>query len=165
MTRCRTSLPHRSVTASATLRGAAALATAMLALVSLGASAQSKEEETPPPVRVIQAPMSAHYEGREFPPETLRGELEIVSAPQAKLGGKPVQLAPGFRLYDELNRLLMTAQLAGRKVKINYRTDFLGQVSEAWVLSDAEQKRLWPTKVEEAAKWRYDPVWKTWAKS
>lgn len=158
MTRCRTALSCPPALRRLGTAASLALACAVLPV-------HAEEEEAPPPVRVIQAPMSAHHQGRDFPQDSLRGELEIVSAPQAKLGGKTVQLAPGLRLYDELNRLALTAQYAGRKVRINYRVDFLGQIAEAWVLSEPEQKRLWPTKPEEAAKWRFDPVWKVWTKS
>ena len=99
--------------------------------------------------------MSAHYEGREFPLRPLRGELEIVSALQAKLGANLSSWRRVSGSTDELNRLLMTAQLAGRKVKINYRTDFPGPSVRGLGAERRRTKAPVATKAEEAVKWCY----------
>jgi hypothetical protein len=81
--------------------------------------------------------LPASAEPRKFPPNTRLGTLEIVVFPKARLDGKDVTLAPGTRIHDRSDLLALPATVKG-PVTVLYRTDSLGQVIEAWILTPEE---------------------------
>ncbi|WP_157667473.1 hypothetical protein [Comamonas serinivorans] len=89
-------------------------------------------------------PAQAQQGRRFFNDRVERGTLEIVSPPVVKLNGKTTRLSPGSRLFNEDNRIVMATQFVGRKLKVNYLTDNMGQVGDIWILTAAEQAMVTP---------------------
>ena len=87
----------------------------------------------------VLAPL-ALAQTRAFPEKTKLGTLEIVSFPQARLDGREVLLAPGIRILNRDNTLAIPSTVTGA-VPVRYQTDMLGQVREAWILTDDELRQ------------------------
>ena len=102
---------------------------------------------------------------RLFPAQALRGELVGVAPPDVRLNGHPARLAPGARIRNEQNRFEVMGTLAGRKLVVHYTTDSGGQLLDIWILTPGELARApWPTTVEQARSWRFDPVAQAWTR-
>lgn len=80
---------------------------------------------------------TAAAQGREFPPDTRFGVLEMIVFPSARLDGNPATLAPGARIRGESNALVLPQQVSGARA-VRYRTDFLGQLRDIWLLTGQE---------------------------
>lgn len=74
---------------------------------------------------------------RRFPPHTKVGKLLVGVFPEATLNGKPVRFSPGGRIFDQQNVIAIPSTLTA-PVIVRYHLDFLGQIDQAWVLTDAE---------------------------
>ncbi|TBO30336.1 hypothetical protein EYS42_11640 [Aquabacterium lacunae] len=107
---------------------------------------------------------AATYLPRELPKGSLRGELTLGNWPEAQLGKQGVRMAPGARIKAADNTLVMPNLIAGTKLKVNYTVDLYGLVHEVWVLRPDELAKLWPETPEQASKWTFDPVTRTWTK-
>ena len=102
---------------------------------------------------------------RVFEDNALRGELVVKAPPEALLNGKPVRLAPGARIRNQQNLLQVSGALLERKLVVNYTLNGMGQVSDVWLLTEEEARRLpWPRTIEEARAWRFDPTLQRWTK-
>ena len=102
---------------------------------------------------------------RNFSAKALRGEIVFGTPPEVKLNGKPARLAPGARIRDASNLLLMSGTLVGGKAVVNYTTELEGMLLDVWILSPAEAARMpWPTTGEEAQAWLFNVDTQTWAK-
>jgi hypothetical protein len=102
---------------------------------------------------------------RPFPPEALRGELVVTAPPEVLLNQTPQRLAPGARIRDGANRLVLSGSLAGQKLLVHYTRFPDGQLRDVWLLTAAEAARQpWPRTPAEAAAWRFDPPSQTWTK-
>jgi hypothetical protein len=102
---------------------------------------------------------------RSFPAHALRGEVEVVQAPELLLNRKPARLAPGARIRGEDNMLLMSGAITGQRFKVHYTVDISGLLLDVWILTPQElAKRIWPTTPEQAATWRFDPVAQEWSR-
>lgn len=138
--------------------GARLVATALLALSSatapIGAQAQSPSSEVIVPMAI----------GRTLPQTSLRGELVLTNPPQVTLNGQPDRLAPGSRIRGQNNMLVMPGAAIGRKLIVNYTRESYGLLMDIWVLRDDELVQRWPKTAEEAAKWSFDPLNRTWTK-
>lgn len=75
---------------------------------------------------------------RHFPKAALRGEMVVVNPPGIQLDGHPDRLAPGARILSENNMLVMSGQLVGRDLVVNYVRDAAGLVHDVWILNPAE---------------------------
>ena len=75
---------------------------------------------------------------RNFTAKALRGEVVFGTPPEVTLNGKPARLAPGARIRDENNLLLMSGALVGRKLVVNYTTELEGMLLDVWILSRSE---------------------------
>lgn len=75
---------------------------------------------------------------REFPKAALRGEMIVLAPPEISMDGKPDRLAPGARLRDSANLLVLTGQVINQKLTVNYLRDNMGLVQQVWILSEAE---------------------------
>jgi len=80
---------------------------------------------------------------RQFPAPALRGVLEVVAPPQILINGQPERLSPGARIKSPSNLLVMSGNLVGQRLIVNYLRDNQGMIHEVWLLSpaEAEQKR------------------------
>ncbi len=102
---------------------------------------------------------------RAFERNALRGELVIVAPPEARLNGSSVRLAPGARVRNPQNLLLLSGSLLEQKLLVHYTLDGQGQVQDVWILSAAEAARQpWPRTPAEAQTWIFDPTLQRWSK-
>lgn len=99
-----------------------------------------------------------------IPKTTLRGEVAFGQPPEVQLNGKPARLAPGVRIRDQQNMIVMSGALAGTKHKVNYTADTYGLLMDVWLLRESELAKPWPKSLEEAATWAYDPIQHAWIK-
>ncbi len=101
---------------------------------------------------------------RQFPATALRGELVVTAPPEALLNKTPVRLAPGARIRDGENRVVLSGQVVGRKLLVHYTRDLQGNLLDVWVLTPAEAaKKPWPATPAQAAAWRFDAAAQTWS--
>jgi hypothetical protein len=102
---------------------------------------------------------------RSFPADALRGELVVTAPPEVRVNGQPFRLAPGARIRDADNRLVLSGTLVGQKRWVNYTRFADGQLREVWLLTPAEAAvQPWPRTPAEAAAWRFDPLAQRWLK-
>jgi hypothetical protein len=102
---------------------------------------------------------------RAFPQNALRGTIEVTSAFDVTLNGRPARLAPGSRIRNTDNMLEMSGSLIGREFVANYTIEDSGLVRDIWMLRpDERAKRPWPTTMEQARNWVFDPAAQTWSR-
>ena len=102
---------------------------------------------------------------RNFPATALRGELVVTQPPDVLLNGRAARLAPGARIRDEANLLVMSATLVQRRLPVHFTVDRDGMLFDVWVLTPAElARRPWPATPEQAARWSFDPLAQTWSR-
>jgi hypothetical protein len=103
---------------------------------------------------------------RAFPQNALRGSLVIGDFPQITLNGRPAQLAPGSRIRNTDNLIVMAPSVAGARLLVHYTLDVGGGlVRDVWILRPEEAAiRPWPTTPEEAQTWTYDETAGAWVK-
>jgi hypothetical protein len=102
---------------------------------------------------------------RNFPATALRGDFTVTAPPEVVLNKQPARLAPGARIRGADNLLLLSGQIAGQRLLVNYTLDPMGNILDVWVLTPAEAARKpWPASKDEAAAWRFNPDQQTWTK-
>ena len=105
------------------------------------------------------------HAGRMFPPNALRGELQVVQPPAVLVNGRDARLAPGARIRGENNLIQLSGTLVGQRLVVHYTRDPSGLIKDVWVLTvDERARRPWPTTPEEAATWLFDPGMQAWSK-
>jgi hypothetical protein len=77
---------------------------------------------------------------RSIPDDAERAQIRHVQENVIQLNGQLAQLAPGARIRDASNRLIVPMALPPDAV-VKYRLDEKGQVREIWVLTDEEAAR------------------------
>ncbi len=60
--------------------------------------------------------------------------------------------------------MVLSGQLAGRRLAVNYTLDTYGLVKDVWLLRADELQRPWPRTREESSTWRFDALQQTWIK-
>lgn len=111
------------------------------------------------------AAVPAFAQTRPFPGNALRGDIVFTQPPEIVLNGQPSRLAPGARIRGTDNMLLLSGRVAGQRLIVNYTLDKLGQPLDVWVLTLEEAaRRPWPTTVQQAQTWTFDPGAQTWIK-
>ena len=113
-----------------TSRLPAALTTALLLSLVYGFTATPASAQTSDAKPVV----------REFPKAALRGELVTKNHPVITLNGKEERLSPGARIFDKNNYLVLSAQLTGQNLLVNYLRDGGGQIHQVWILNSEEVK-------------------------
>ncbi len=102
---------------------------------------------------------------RNFPATALRGEIVITQPPELLLNRQPARLAPGARIRDMNNMLVMSGAASGQRLVVNYTLDLHGHLLDVWVLSPPEQARKpWPATQQEAANWYFNVDSQTWSR-
>ena len=102
---------------------------------------------------------------RNFPQNALRGAILFGAAPDITLNGQPSRLAPGTRIRDMNNMIVVPGGLLGGQFLVNYTIDPSGLVKDIWVLRPQEAaNRPWPTTPDQAQAWSFDPIAQVWTK-
>ncbi len=94
---------------------------------------------------LVQAPAAAQTTDttlnvRQFPKTALRGEMVMQNHPSLTLNGKAERLSPGARIFDQNNHLVLSGQLVGRDLPVNYVRDGGGQIHQVWLLNPEEAR-------------------------
>jgi len=90
-----------------------------------------------------QAQAASSHRGRIFPQNVRRGTMQFIEPMQVLLNGNAEPLAPGARVHNELNMIVMTSALVGpQKFIVNYLRDPAGVVREVWLLTVAEASAM-----------------------
>jgi hypothetical protein len=113
---------------------------------------------------LLALPVAAQT-ARSFPQNALRGVVVFGVAPEVALNGQAARLAPGSRLRDANNMMIVPSTLHGGKYLVHYTVDTYGLIKDVWILTaDEAAKRPWPTKPEEAQAWGFDPIAQVWVR-
>lgn len=119
-------------------------------------------------VSVFALPLAAQAQQqlrRAFPENAYRGVIVFGAPPAVRLDGQDTQLAPGSRVRNPDNMLVLSGELVGNKFIVNYTVDPSGIVKDVWILRDEEvANKPWPRNPAEASQWVFDPVAQTWTK-
>lgn len=75
---------------------------------------------------------------RQFPPNTLRGVLDMSAYPDVKMDGKPRYLAPSSRIYGTDNLIVLPSTLNDSQIQVNYTENPFGDVEKIWILTRTE---------------------------
>jgi hypothetical protein len=112
----------------------------------------------------IVAPATAQVQ-RAFPQNALRGALVVGVAPDILLNGQRARLAPGSRIRDANNMVAVPSGLVGGPYLVHYTLDAGGLVKDVWILRpDEAAVQPWPSTLEQAQAWSFDPVGQVWTK-
>jgi hypothetical protein len=113
----------------------------------------------------VFATSAAAQAARKFPASALRGEVIVTAPPELLLNQSAARLAPGARIRDGNNLLVMSGAAINQRMLVHYTTDLQGQLLEVWILTPAEAARKpWPATRQEAASWSFNPDTQTWSK-
>ena len=123
MNRCPQSVSFR-------LRGLGLAFALSAVLFSGGASAQNADPQRIPPISA----------------KAQRGVLRVLAPPDVLMDGQPARLAPGARIRDRNNLLVVSGALLGQELVVRYTRDPLGLVHEVWVLTASEAAAGLPTQ-------------------
>ena len=93
--------------------------------------------EQPPALNQGQMPIAGT---RQFPASAKRGTLEVKMPPEVTLNGVDERLSPGHRIRGPNNQMVMSGQLVGRSVQVNYVRNVQGQIHEVWILNSLESR-------------------------
>ena len=85
---------------------------------------------------------------RQFPKETKRGELVVLTAPEIAMDSKADRMSPAVRIRDANNNLVLSGTLANQRLVVNYVRDNTGLVHNVWVLNAEEIKQKMPGQPE-----------------
>jgi hypothetical protein len=88
---------------------------------------------------------------RPFPPAALRGKMTPGYAPDVTIDGKPRQLSPSSRIFNQDNMIEMPAALRGSNIVVNYTVDGAGDIDRIWILTADEAALKVRTAAEVAA--------------
>ena len=91
-------------------------------LVSGNVSAQTADPQRIPPISA----------------KAQRGLLRVVAPPDVVMDGQPARLAPGARIRDRNNLMVVSGALLGQELVVRYTRDPLGLVHEVWILTASE---------------------------
>jgi hypothetical protein len=78
---------------------------------------------------------------RDLPADGLRANLGAIDYPFVQLAGKTVRLAPGARIFDRNNHLVLPNTYSGR-APVLYKLDIRGDVQDIWLLTAEEVAAL-----------------------
>jgi hypothetical protein len=84
---------------------------------------------------------------RPFPANILRGKFTPGFFPDITLDGKPRQLSPSARIFNQENMIEMPAALRGKDIVVNYTVDGMGYIDRIWILTAEEAAQKVPAAV------------------
>ncbi len=82
--------------------------------------------------------VAATAQTRTFPKNALRGVLQVTAPPQVLLDGRADRMSPGARIRNPDNGLVMSGNLVGQRLVVNYVRESNGLIHEVWLLNEAE---------------------------
>ena len=123
MNRCLQSAPLRFCAIGLVLAAAGSLG-------SGNVSAQTADPQRIPPISA----------------KAQRGVLRVVAPPDVVMDGQPARLAPGARIRDRNNLMVVSGALLGQELVVRYTRDPLGLVHEVWILTASEAAALMPAQ-------------------
>ena len=113
---------------------------------------------------LLALPAAAQVQ-RNFPQNALRGAIVFGQAPEITLNGQPARLAPGTRIRDMNNMVIVPSGVLDARFLVHYTIDLYGLVKDVWILTPQEAaNKPWPRTLVEAQAWSFDPVAQTWTK-
>ena len=75
---------------------------------------------------------------RNFPDSALRGTMVVTQPPVITMDGQVAQLAPGARIKNADNLLVLSGAIVGQPLTVNYTVEPHGLVHQVWILTEAE---------------------------
>lgn len=78
---------------------------------------------------------------RALPDSAKHGQLTAAQYPNVTIGGKRYHLAPGAKVYDKDNRIILPAMYPSR-APIAYQEDLNGDIVKIWLLTVDEQQKF-----------------------
>ncbi len=89
-------------------------------------------------LQVAAGPVSAQQPRPvPLPADARYGELKAFRHPEARIGDKALRLAPGAKIYNTQNLIIMPVAMP-QQAKVLYRLDTGGEIIELWLLTPAE---------------------------
>ncbi|OEZ56196.1 hypothetical protein [Duganella sp. HH105] len=82
---------------------------------------------------------------RPFPAHALRGKMTPGYFPDISIDGKPRQLSPAARIFNQDNMIEMPAAIRGSDIVVNYTVDMNGNIDRIWILTPEEAAQKLPT--------------------
>ena len=79
---------------------------------------------------------------RTFPAQATRGDLNAYAYPSMRIGDNIYRLAPGSRIFNQQNLIVMPASLQIQAAPVMYMLDVSGELSRIWLLTSEEAARL-----------------------
>ena len=81
------------------------------------------------------------HAGRILPPDAVADELKDSKYPYVLIGGRQFHLAPGSKIFDQNNRIILPNYLP-RSATVLYQLDGNGDLIKMWLLTPAEATSL-----------------------
>jgi len=81
---------------------------------------------------------------RAFPPTVKRGTMSPATYPELIIDGKIRRLAPGARVWNARNLIVLPASLREGGVIVNYTENVQRQIDRVWILNPDEARRPLP---------------------
>ena len=72
----------------------------------------------------------------------MRGDLKAYEYPSMKIGDNIYRLAPGSRIFNQQNLIIMPASLQVQSAPVMYLLDMSGDLSGVWLLTGEEAASL-----------------------
>jgi hypothetical protein len=86
----------------------------------------------------LNSPVTPGYTGRQFPARAQRAVLMVTTPPQVMLDGRPDRLSPGARIRDTDNSFVMSGNVVGQRLVVNFVRDASHLIHEVWLLTPEE---------------------------
>ena len=90
---------------------------------------------------VASALAAPAYAQRSFPAGVKPAELRDMTYPNVRIDDKTYRLAPGARIYDANNRMIVP-NAAPKTGQVLFKLDTQGNVLKLWILTPEEAARL-----------------------
>jgi len=82
--------------------------------------------------------LAAFASGRPFPASTKRGTMTPDFFPKIVIDGQARRLAPGARIWNTKNLIVVPSSVRGSDLTVNYTEDMHGDINRVWILSPEE---------------------------
>jgi len=85
----------------------------------------------------VAALIATALAARQLPPDARFTEDAVFDYPYVTVGGNTLRLAVGGKIYNQRN-MIITPTSAPSTAAALYKTDFRGEISQVWILTDEE---------------------------